>query len=94
MRGAYNAIQQGKTRSSYNLSPERIKRLEEIGFKWKLVDNDKTFEKRIQDLVAFKSKFGHCDVCRKYPGDPSLGRWCQNMREAYKAIQQGKKSIL
>jgi len=94
MRGAYNAIQKGK-KTSYNVSPERIKQLEEIGFKWKLVDNDKTFEKRIQDLIAFKSKFGHCDVRRTYSGDPSLGRWCKNMREAYKAynaIQKGKKT--
>jgi len=46
-----------------------MKRFEKIGFGWKeMADkNDEAFEKRLQDLVAFKSKLGHCDAPRSYP---------------------------
>jgi hypothetical protein len=36
-----------------------MKRLENAGFEWKLL---KTFDDRFNDLVAFKAKFGHCNV--------------------------------
>jgi len=54
--------------------------------------NDEAFDKRLQDLAAFKSKFGHCDVPYSYPENPSLGQWCSDMRSAYNAIQKGKKT--
>jgi hypothetical protein len=42
---AYNQIQQGKP-TRYSLSQDQIERLEEIGFKWKLVDYGKTVVQR------------------------------------------------
>ena len=75
MRYSYRKIQQGKP-AKRNLSQDRIKRLEEIGFKWKGVDFDKKFENRCLDLEAFKRKFGHCNVSRGYSAGPSLRHWC------------------
>ena len=89
MRFSYNQIQQGKP-AKCNLSQDRIERLEEIGFKWKVVDFDKNFEKRCHDLEAYKKKFGHCNVPQRYSSDPSLGSWCSTMRLTYHQIQQGK----
>jgi len=89
MRYTYHLVQLGKP-TPHNLSQDRIERLEEIGFKWKVVDFDKKFEKRCLDLEAFKKKFGHCDVPQQYSVDPSLGRWCSRMRYTYNQIQQGK----
>ena len=42
---------------------DRIDQLEEIGFKWQIVDSTvDIFEKRYHELVAFKDEFGHCNV--------------------------------
>jgi hypothetical protein len=90
-RCAYNQIQQGKP-TKYNLSQDRIERLEEIGFKWKLALQGKTtFEQRCHDLEAFKREFGHCHVPREFSVNPSLGHWWSKMRcAAYNQKQQGK----
>jgi len=89
MRYAYNKIQQGQTPSG-NLTQDRIERLEEIGLKWKLAYVPETFKQHCLDLEAFKSEFGHCNVPYKYSADPSLWKWCSNMRYAYNQIQQGQ----
>jgi hypothetical protein len=45
-----------------------------------------SFDDRFNDLMAFKAKYGHCDVPRT--GDYiSLGRWCIKSRGSYKKIQ-------
>jgi hypothetical protein len=45
-----------------------------------------SFVDRFNDLMAFKAKYGHCDVPRT--GDYiSLGRWCIKSRGSYKKIQ-------
>jgi len=88
---AYKKIQKGK-KANYNLSQDKIERLEEIGFQWQGVDYDGAFEKRCLELIAFKEKFGHCNVPQRYAGNPSLGKWCQNVRTAHNKIQKGKKA--
>jgi len=85
-RYSYNQIQQGQP-PKRNLTQDRIERLEEIGFKWKLTE---TFEQRYHDLEAFKTKFGHCNIPLRYSVNPSLGNWCNAMRCAYNKIQQGQ----
>ena len=79
-------------RSYYNnirLSPDRIERLEKIGFVWN-VTNEK-FEERYRELLAFKKEFGHDKVPtgRLYANNPSLGRWCQRMRYLYSSTHPG-----
>jgi len=86
MRCTYNQIQQGET-PKRNLTQDQIERLEEIGFKWKV---KKTFEQKCHDLEAFKSEFGHCNVPSNYSANPSLGKWCSNIRCSYNQIQQGQ----
>jgi hypothetical protein len=91
-RSAYTRMQQGKNPKMI-LSQDRIERLEAIGFQWRLIDidYDEAFEQRCCDLEAFKSEFGHCDVPYHYSADPSLGKWCSNIRFAYTQTQQGQK---
>ena len=43
----------------YKLSKANIQRLENAGFKWNLC---KKFDKRFNDLMAFKTEYGHCNV--------------------------------
>jgi len=86
IRCTYNQIQRGQT-PKRNLTQDQIERLEEIGFKWKLIE---TFEQKCHDLEAFKSEFGHCNVPYKYSANPSLGYWCSNIRYSYNQIRQGE----
>ena len=76
------------------LSDEQIQRLSDAGFKWCLqkreLTSNKTFDDRFNDLMAFKAKYGHCNVstCGE---DASLGRWCSVMRGSYKNMQNNQK---
>jgi hypothetical protein len=91
VRTAYNKFQKGR-KTTRNLSPDRIERLEEIGFQWRGVDYDEIFEEHCLDLIAFKEEFGHCHVRQKFANNPSLGNWCGNIRTAYNKIQKGRKT--
>jgi len=81
-------MQKGMTANHY-FSNDRIERLEEIGFEWEI--NVTLFEKRYHELIAFKEKFGHCNVPRRYANNPSLGSWSSNMRTAHRRMQKGMK---
>jgi hypothetical protein len=76
------------------LSDEQIQRLSDAGFKWCLqkreLPSNKTFDEHFNDLIAFKAKYGHCDVSTRGE-DASLGRWCKNVRASYKKMQHNQK---
>ena len=65
------------------------RRVEEIGFQWKI---NLSFEDRYRELIAFKEKFGHCNVPQRFAYDPSLGHWCSDLRKAYVKIKKGLKA--
>jgi hypothetical protein len=55
------------------LSPERIKKLEALGFCW---DRLKAlWDTRYRELAVFRQQYGHCRVPRKWKENPSLGSW-------------------
>jgi superfamily II DNA or RNA helicase len=69
------------------LSPERIKRLEEIGFTWDKLEEH--FEKGFQETLLLKSSTDNPNAPNKYKtteGYP-LGIWQRNQRKSYR---QGK----
>lgn len=72
------------------LSPERIARLEKIGF----VRDPRTayWEQMVAEMRKFKKANGHCKVPRLYEKNLSLGYWAQNHRSAYMkgALEQSK----
>mmetsp|Transcript_10727 Transcript_10727/g.30171 ORF Transcript_10727/g.30171 Transcript_10727/m.30171 type:complete len:442 (-) Transcript_10727:244-1569(-) len=39
---------------------------------------------RLEQLKEFKAQNGHCNVNIRYKANPTLGKWCNNMREQYK----------
>jgi len=52
----------------------------------------KTFDERFKDLMAFKAKFGHCNVPKTTSSNnkySSLGQWCSEVRMSYKSIKEG-----
>jgi hypothetical protein len=87
IRAAYNEDQKGN-KGDYDLSPDRIERLEAIGIQWNT--RDAAFEKHCSDLITYNEEVGDCNVPQRYSANPSLGRWCKEMRGAYKKIQKGQ----
>mmetsp|Transcript_18582 Transcript_18582/g.27543 ORF Transcript_18582/g.27543 Transcript_18582/m.27543 type:complete len:86 (-) Transcript_18582:530-787(-) len=82
MRFTYKKILKGE-KADRRLSQDQVERLEEIGFKWIVIDHDEAFEKCCGGLEAFKGKFRHCNFPLKYAANDSLGIWCCTMRYAH-----------
>jgi hypothetical protein len=89
LRLSYKKIQNNQ-KPRTKLSDEQIQRLNDAGFKWCLQKEGSAFDKRFIDLMAFKAKYGHCDVPRTGE-DASLGKWCSKLRLSYKKIQNNQK---
>ncbi len=70
--------------------PERVARLEEIGFTWRAVDRykraaglEKLWRKRFAELILYKEKHGHTEVPASFKGNKKLGRWVGKQREKF-----------
>jgi hypothetical protein len=86
-RQEYRAKKKG---NKTNITEDRIKSLEEVGFVWSLRDFSKmaprkSWDDHYQSLVEFKENNGHCDIrvrSKKHPTG-SLGRWVEKQRDRY-----------
>jgi hypothetical protein len=71
-----------------NLSPDRIARLEEIGFKWEIQEEqfEKQFEKGFQETLLYKNSTGNPNAPASYRTTEgyNLGVWQSNQRGNYK----------
>ena len=65
---------------------ERSKRLDEIGFVWRVVEKD-AWDLMFDSLAEFKQSSGHCNVPQKGNENQKLGKWVNTMRWHFK---QGK----
>lgn len=85
----------GHQRQAYRkhkLSPDQIKRLEQLGFDW--VPLDVAWEKMFAALAAYKNGHGNCNVPQGLKDNPQLAAWCATQRVKYTApsIKRGKLS--
>ncbi len=92
IRCALDRIRNNKF-SGVKLSEDQIQRLDKIGFDWSKRSHT-LFEERFEELATFHAQFGHSDITAHQAGDSYhyLGRWCSEMRVAYKKIQNNEKS--
>jgi len=66
-----------------NLSSDRIRRLEKIGFTWQILEEK--FEKGFQETLLYKERTGNPNTPRNYSKSGFwLGDWQSNQRERYK----------
>jgi len=69
------------------LSNDHVQRLEAIGFSWAPVACKQKWERMFSALLAFKEKYGHCNVPPDYADTPSLGNWVSTQRRLKKLNQ-------
>jgi len=92
IRITFNKLQKGELLKGSSFLPQhRIDRLNEIGFHWKGIMYDRTFDDRCRELTAFKEEFGHCNVRTRNCKNRKLVAWCYHMRGAYNKIRKGEK---
>ncbi len=64
------------------LRADRRARLDAIGFVWHAtrVTETQRWEERFAEMRAFRERFGHCSVPKKWPENPRLANWLQQVR--------------
>lgn len=79
-------------RKDLNLSPERKKKLEELGFVWSLV---RTWDESYQALIDYKKEFGDCLVPTNYKTKDgfTLGNWVSFQRKKLNLTPERKKQL-
>ncbi|KAL7491007.1 hypothetical protein ACHAWT_000516 [Skeletonema menzelii] len=74
------------------MTDERLERLESIGFRWAKRKGQVGWDKKYEELIQYKAKFGNCHVPTKFKENKTLGRWVSQQRAEYKEFQHGLKS--
>merc|ERR1712071_435051 len=82
-------MQRRRNVGSSGLNPERIKRLEALGFVWNVWDA--RWKERFEELVDFIDMNGHSDVTH---ANKILRSWVQVQRYHYSLWKKGEKSGL
>jgi hypothetical protein len=60
------------------IHPDRITKLESLGFEWELLDVEWVLN--LEKLEIFKAQHGHCRVPQHYNLDPQFGQWVSRQR--------------
>jgi len=88
-RTEYRKMQQGAQSS---LTEERIKSLDELGFKWQMRVSRTPWEQRVKELREFKEVHGHCNVPSTWSENQPLAYWVFKQRGQYRLFKQGLES--
>src|SRR5207249_4270002 len=77
------------------LPAERRQHLDRIGFDWEPLRRvAEKWDRRLDELKAFKRRFGHCNVPYRWPENPSLGRWVQGQRHKQASLPPQRRKRL
>lgn len=92
-RGHYKKWKNGQ---KSNMTEERVRNLEEIGFTWSIKKTPvrKQWEERVNELNSYRITHGDCNVPRRWKKDETLGRWVRQQRYDYDSWRFGKKTSL
>ena len=52
------------------------------------------WNRRFQELVDYKTRFGDSNIPKEWPENKSLGAWVATQRKMYKALLSGERSSL
>jgi hypothetical protein len=87
-RRQYKLLLDGK---ESHMTFSRIKQLESLGFKWRLVSVT-AWEERLSELADYRKIHGHCNIPQCYSENSKLGRWVDTQKTQYRLYLEGKKS--
>jgi len=73
---------QRRTYRVNKLSPDHIKRLEQLGFVWELLEV--AWEEMFANLTVYKQAHGDCNVPQNWKDNPKFGHWCSTQRVRYR----------
>jgi len=88
-RNLYRLLKQGKKKT---MTPEKIEKLERIGFAWNT--NEARWMQRLGELKKFIAEHGHCNLPPNHRAFPQLGMWLWTQRRNYKRLQAGEKNTM
>ena len=95
VRRSRRLMEEGKP--GRNLCDAQIGSLNVLGFQWEAKGTNAIFDKRIEELRAFKAKFGHCNVTLSTSASNkpylSLAKWCVRVRRSRRLMEEGKPGI-
>jgi hypothetical protein len=80
---------QRRNYSKGKMNPERITRLNEIGFVWEPIDT--SWSEMFSELIQFRELNGHCRVSQRFAENPKLGRWVARQRKSMRRKQVSKE---
>ncbi|CAJ1951438.1 unnamed protein product [Cylindrotheca closterium] len=72
------------------MTTRRIQELESIGFVWH--SHASAWQEKVNDLMAFKQRTGHCNVPSHYAENAALSTWVKCQRRQYKLYVSGSTS--
>ena len=72
-------------RKSGKLQQDREMLLSEIGFDWRADSHNEEWASRLEQLKAYRERFGNCRVPVKWNENPRLGAWVTNQRHRLKS---------
>lgn len=78
-----NAVRTQRNRGT--LSPDRIARLEAVGFVWKSTRGDGDWHGYFEELLNYKNQHGDSVVPSIWPENQKLANWVGRQRQAKKA---------
>ncbi|MBF0270979.1 MAG: helicase associated domain-containing protein [Magnetococcales bacterium] len=82
---------QRKARLAAQLEPERIQRLDAVGFVWDA--QEVIWMESLSALAQFKHRFGHCLVPADWPENPRLATWVSAQRNARQKGHLGERRV-
>ena len=90
-----NARKRGRNVRSAELTPEQIKRLDELGFSWEGKFHS-TWDKAYEAACSYKRKYGNLDIPVAYMTEDGLrlGRWIRRQRDKYDTLSEKRKKKL
>ena len=83
-------IEQRQNNKKNKLAPERVDKLNEIGFDWDA--QEAAWEEMFQQLEEYKKIHGDTLVPKNYSDNIQLARWVCTQRHQFKLKESGKKS--
>lgn len=72
------------------MTDERVSVLDKIGFVWD--SHVAAWEERRNELIAYKNRFGHCNVPSNFPENRKLAIWVKRQRRQHKFFLSGEPS--